>query len=243
MSVYLDLAFLANFLFDAELLCLAHFICSEKIRPFRIFLAAFMGGIEGVLVFFPFFGALLMPSVNFAISLLITAVALAPCKIRKFITFYIIFVLSSFFVAGFMVFAHAGAFWGILLIMPAYFAIAKIKNELSLKRTKAILYYDGKRIEKQALYDSGNSVTYLGKPVIFGNREIIPEFLGVQKLENCENVCIIPYKSPAKSGTVLGIRLDKAVVFGKSYDGAVLGFFDESVKDEIILNGTMMWRG
>jgi len=243
MSVYLDLAFLVNFLFDAEILCLSHFICSEKIRPFRIFLAAFMGGIEGVLVFFPFFDALSLPSVNFFVSLLIAAIASAPCKIGKFITFYIIFVSASFFIAGFMVFAHAGVFWGILLAMPVYFAIAKIKSEIFLKRTKAVLYYGGKRIERQALYDSGNSVTYLGKPVIFGNRALIPEFLGDESLENCEKICIIPYKSAGKSGTVLGIRLDKAVVCGKAFDGAVLGFFDEGFKDEIILNGTMMWKG
>ena len=243
MSVYLDLAFLANFLFDAELLCLTYFICSEKIRPFRIFLAAFMGGVEGVLVFFPFFRALSEPSVNFAMSLLIVLIAIAPCKIGKFITFYIIFVSASFFLAGFMVFAHTGTFWGILLILPIYLAISKIKKELLSKRTKAVLCYDGKSIERQAFYDSGNSVTYFGKPVIFGGRELIPELLGKESLESCEKVCIIPYKTLGKSGTVMGIRLDRAVVCGKSYEGAVLGFFDEEAKDEIILNGSMIWKG
>lgn len=242
MSVYIDLAFLANFLFDAQLLCLASVICSEKIRPVRILLAAFMGGIEGVLVFFPFFVALSLPSVNFAVSLLIVAIAAAPCKIRKFVAFYIVFVSSSFFLAGLMAFVRAGTFWGILLILPCYFAIAKIKKELFLKRTRVILRYGGKKIEKQALYDSGNSVTYLGKPVIFGNKELICELLGGESLDTCKNVCIIPYKTLGKSGTVKGIRLDNAVICGKSYSGVVLGFFDESFKDEIILNG-MMWKG
>ena len=243
MSVYLDLAFFANFLFDAQLLCLAYFICSEKIRPFRVILAAFMGGVQGVLVFFPFFGALSLPSVNFAISLLITLIAISPCKIKKFAAFYIVFLSSSFFLAGLMVFAKAGTVWGVLLIMPAYFAISKIKKEIFLKRTCAVLCYGGKRIEKTALYDSGNSVTYMGKPVIFGKKELITELLGDEELKSCENVCVIPYKTLAKSGTVMGLRLDYAEVFGKSYRGAVLGFFEEDTGDEIILNGSMMRKG
>ncbi len=243
MSVYLDLAFFANFLFDAQLLCLAHFICSEKIRPLRVVLAAFMGGIGGVLVFFPFFGALSLPSVNFAVSLLITLTAIAPCKIGKFVAFYIVFLSSSFFLAGLMVFARAGTVWGVLLIMPAYFAIAKIKKEIFLKRTVAVLCYGGKRIEKTALYDSGNSVTYMGKPVIFGKKELASELLGEEALETCENVCAVPYKTLGKRGIVLGLRLDYAEAFGKSYSGAVLGFFEEDANDEIILNGSMMRKG
>ena len=133
MSVYLDLAFLINFLFDIELLWITHIICSEKIRPFRIFLAAFMGGLQGVVVFFPFFSALSLPPVNFLISLIMVFTAVSPCKIGKFITFYIIFVSASFFTAGLTVFMHADALMGILLVLPCYFLIVKIKKELYLQ--------------------------------------------------------------------------------------------------------------
>ena len=162
---------------------------------------------------------------------------------KKFITMYIIFMSSSFILAGLMMYTRAGTFWGIMLILPAYCAIARIKKELFLKRTKAVLCYGGRRIERRALYDSGNSVTYMGKPVIFGNKELIPEFLGDEDIEACGNICVIPYKTLGKSGTVLGIRLDHAEVYGKSYAGAVLGFFDGAVRDEIILNGTMVRKG
>ena len=244
MSVYLDLAFCANFLFDAQIIVIAHLICSKKIRPLRVFFAALMGGVEGVLVFFPYFGILSLPPINAAVSVLMTAIAICPCRVRQFLRFYIVFMSASFFLAGFMTFLSAGALWGSLLILPTCLMLKRIKDEIFLKRADAVLYFNGKRVEKRALYDSGNCVFYLGKPVIFGNKKLFFDLFGKdsseEELKTCEKMCVIPYKTVGKSGTVMGIRLDKAVVDGKCFDGAVLGFFEENLRDEIILNGTMM---
>ncbi|MCR4719242.1 MAG: sigma-E processing peptidase SpoIIGA [Firmicutes bacterium] len=243
MSIYLDLAFFANFLFDAELVVMAHLICSKKIRPFRIFFAAFLGGVQGVLVFFPYFGILSLPPVSFLLSLLMVAAAICPCKKRDFFAFYIIFLGGSFFLAGIITFMNAQFFWSILLIMPVYGVITKIKKEISIKHSTVTLCYKDRKIEKTALYDSGNSVFYMGKPVIMANRKLVADFLGKDflqaDLESCEDICIIPYKTVGQSGTLMGIRLDSAIVSGKSYDGAVLGFFDENLRDEIVLNRIM----
>ncbi|MBR4723906.1 MAG: sigma-E processing peptidase SpoIIGA [Clostridia bacterium] len=243
MSVYLDLAFFLNFVFDAELIIMTHLICSKKIRPFRVFLAAFLGGMQGVLVFFPYFGILSLPPVSILVSVLMTTAAICPCKKRDFFTFYIIFLGASFFLAGIITFAKTRLLLGSLLIIPLYGVIEKIKKEIFLKRSTVTLCYKDRKIEKTALYDSGNAVFYLGKPVIMANRKLLCDFFGKdfaqRDLESSEDVCIIPYKAVGKSGTVIGIRLDAAIVNGKSYCGAVLGFFDESLNDEIILNRTM----
>lgn len=243
MSIYLDLAFFLNFLFDAELIILTHLVCSRKVRPFRVFLAAFLGGMQGVFVFFPYFGILSLPPVSVLVSFLITAAAIYPSSKKDFFTFYIIFLGASFFLAGAITFAHVQVLWGSLLIIPLYGVIAKIKKEILLKHSTVTLCYKDRRIEKKALYDSGNSVFYLGKPVIIANKTLIGDFFGenirVCDLEKSEDVCVIPYKTVGKSGTLIGIRLDSAVVDGKSYDGTVLGFFDENLNDEIILNRVM----
>ncbi|MCR4693267.1 MAG: sigma-E processing peptidase SpoIIGA [Firmicutes bacterium] len=244
MSIYLDLAFLINFLFDFELIILVHLICSKKIRPFRAFFAAFLGGMQGVLVFFPYFGILSLPPVSLLVSFMITAICENPRKKREFLNFYIIFHASSFFLAGIMTFMHANTILGALMILPVYEIVIKIKKEIFVKHSIITLCYKGKIIEKPALYDSGNAVFYLGKPVIFGNTRLIYDFFDThfsqKDLEMCENVCIVPYKTVGKSGVVMGIRLDRAVVNEKIYEGAVLGFFDENFEDEIILNRIMV---
>jgi len=243
MGIYLDLAFFANFLFDAELIVMAHLICSRKIRPFRIFIAAFLGGLQGVLVFFPYFGILSLPPVSILVSLFMAAAAICPCRKKDFFSFYIIFLGTSFFLAGIISFMRAELFWASLLILPIYCAVTVIKKEICLKRSRVTLFYKDRVIKKEALYDSGNAVFYFGKPVIMANMELLNEILGKDFTENalksCEDICVIPYKTVGKSGTLTGIRLDRAIVNGKNYEGAVLGFFDEDLSDEIILNRVM----
>ena len=244
MSVYLDLAFFLNFIFDLELIILTHLICSKKIHTLRVLISAFLGGMQGVLVFFPYFGILSLPPVSILVSLLMAAICQNPLKKREFLSFYIIFLASSFFLAGILAFMRAKTIMGVLMILPVYAVIIKVKKEIFVKRSRVVLYYKDKKIEKPALYDSGNAVFYLGKPVIFGNIELLCNFFDTQlskkDLENCENICIVPYKTVGKSGTITGIRLDKALVNGKTYEGAILGFFEENFEDEIILNRIMV---
>lgn len=239
MSVYLDLAFFLNFLFDGELIILSHLICSKKVRPFRVLLAAFLGGVEGVFVFFPYFGILSLPPVSILVSLLITAAAISPCRKRDFFAFYIVFLGSSFFLAGIITFVRAEWLWGGLLILPLYGIVTRIKKEILQKHTTVTLCYKDKKFTKTALYDSGNSVFYFGKPVIMAKKELLGDFFCKENLEECEDICVIPYKTVGKSGVLTGIRLERAIVNGKSYDGAVLGFFDDNLSDEVILNRIM----
>ena len=241
MTIYIDTAFLINFTFDAQLITLTCLICSKKVKPYRVLFTAIMGGVQGVLVFFPYFDILSLPPVNILVSLMMSTIAVCPCKTKDFLKFYMIFLSLSFCLAGIMTFLSLRGIIGAFLIFPAYAIIRKIKSEIVLKRTKVSLYLDGKKIEKDALYDSGNSVFYFGKPVIFGNSSLIYELFDKEFcLYEYSGICIIPYKTVGKSGIVMGIRLDRAVIDGKSYDGTVLGLFDEKLKDEIILNGVMM---
>ena len=67
MSVYLDVAFLINFLFDAEIIILTLKIASKKIAYLRVVFAAFVGGMAGVFVFFPYFRILALPPISFSV--------------------------------------------------------------------------------------------------------------------------------------------------------------------------------
>lgn len=244
MSIYLDSAFFINFLFDLEIIIFAHFVCTKKICALRVFCSAFLGGMQGVLVFFPYFDILSLPPVSLIVSLLMTAICQSPGRIREFLSFYIIFLASSFFLAGIMTFMHAKNITGLLFILPVYAIVMTIKKKIFVKESRITLYYKDKIIEKTALYDSGNAVFYSGKPVIFGNIDLLCDILDTDfpkmDLEKCEKVCIVPYKTVGKSGIIKGIRLDRVTVNGKNYENAVLGFFEEKLEDEIILNRIMV---
>ena len=109
-----------------------------------------------------------------------------------------------------------------------------------------LLSYKGKKIEKNAVYDSGNTVFYYGTPVIFGSKTIFFEILGKNFEDSdilteigAEDLCMVSYKTVGKSGIAKGIRLENAVVSGKSFEGTVICLFEGDLKDKIILNSIM----
>ncbi|MBR4173465.1 MAG: sigma-E processing peptidase SpoIIGA [Clostridia bacterium] len=111
---------------------------------------------------------------------------------------------------------------------------------------RVTLTYNGRKIEKDALYDSGNSVFYLGKPVIFGDRQLFCEILNkdFSKTEIMsgaffDGLCLVPYRSMGKSGLAVGIRLENAETPQKSYYGTVICLYDGDLKNKVILNCIM----
>lgn len=246
MYIYLDLAFLLNFLFDAEIIFLTHVFLSKKVAYSRMVFAAFLGGLEGVFVFFPYFRILSLPPVSFLAALFMVIIAVKPVSAREAFEGYIFFLTAAFLIGGAMAFLKLKIIFGLFLILPLYMAILNIKKRIFKKHTSVTLCYKGRKIEKNAVYDSGNTVSYYGKPVIFGNKTIFFEILdkknevgGILSEINKEDLCIVSYKTVDRNGIAAGIRLENAVVSGKSFEGTVICLFEGGLKDEIILNGIM----
>ena len=241
MRVYLDIAFFVNFIFDAEILFLMLTITSKKITYKRLIFAALLGGLQGVFVFFPYFRILSLPPVSFLVSLLMVFIAAKPSTKREFFENYLIFLMTSFLFGGVMTFLKLRAVFSTLLILPVYLGILKIRQKIFKKRTRITLCYKGKNLERDAVYDSGNTVFYFGKPVIFGSKRLFCDILDRDLSDmKYEDFCLVPYKCVGKSGIAKGIRLDKAVVSDKNFDGTVFCYFDEDLNDEVILNGVMV---
>lgn len=239
MSVYLDIAFLINFLFDTEIILLTLLVTSKKIMPYRIVLAGFLGGLEGVFVFFPYFEILLIPPISFLISFLLVFISVYPSKLKELFETYIFFLITAFLFGGIMSFFNLKTIFGLFLILPIYLAIIRVRKEIFKKRTRVTLCYKGREIEKNALYDSGNTVFYFGKPVIFASKELFLEILG-EDFADEKDLCTVTYGSAGKKGISQGIRLEKAVVSGKSFDGAVICPIGNDLKEDVILNGIMV---
>ena len=244
MSVYLDIAFFINFLFDAEILFLLLKVASKKITYSRLFISALLGGLQGVFVFLPYFRILSLPPVSFLVSFFMVFVAVNPQSKKELFGSYIIFLMIAFFFGGAMTFFRLKAILGLLMILPLYFGLIKIRRKIFKKKINVTLVYKGKILERDAVYDSGNTVQYFGRPVIFGNKRLFYEIVGKKQImpneENATDFCLVPYKCVGKSGIAKGIRLDRAVVSDRNFDGAVFCCFEENLTDEVILNGIMI---
>ena len=242
MSVYLDIAFFVNFIFDAEILFLMLTVTSKKITYNRLFFSALLGGLQGVFVFFPYFRILSLPPVSFLVSFFMVFLAVNPTSIKELFGSYLIFLMTAFLLGGAMSFLKFKAVFGVLLILPLYFGIMKTRKKIIRKKINVTLFYKGKILERDAVYDSCNMVFYFGKPVIFGNKSLFYEIVGDRQmfLNREKDFCLVPYKCVGKSGIAKGIRLDKAVVSDKNFDGTIFCCFEDNLTDEVILNGIMV---
>ena len=247
MTIYADVLFLMNFLFDAELLFLLCKIYSKKASVFRILLSAAVGGGSGVLVFIPFFEILSYPPAKVVIPAIMTAIVFYPGKIKTYLDAVLIFIGMSFFLSGAVHFAGIDGIWALLIPVPLYGIVSVIKKRTSRTRKSALLCYHGKTCLLDGFYDNGNMLSYCGTPVILGSRVVFEKLFGkgfsILALSEWVNPCdvrMIPYSALGKNGAVIGIKLDYARIDKKDYTGVVLAYSEKEFSEELILNSIMI---
>ncbi len=244
MTIYADILFLINMVFDLEMLLIMLRLCSKKIHIFRLLLSACLGGMQGVFLFIPYFRVLCISPMRFLYPLLTVFIAAKPRGAREAAEEYLVFMGISFLFSGAITFFKIGAYKGLLLILPIYLLICLAKRKLVLKKCNVKLFYKGRSTETEGFYDSGNMLFYNGMPVMLASANVFKKVTGVKDLsESCENICdlkVIPYKTLGKTGAVFGITLDKAVVGSKEYENVILARTTDNFQDELILNGNML---
>ena len=110
-----------------------------------------------------------------------------------------------------------------------------------------MLEYDGKIIEVDGFFDSGNMLLSGGMPVILGNGRVFKELFGcefsnknINSLSERFEMRVVPFISLGKSGTVLGVRLNRIWVDGKEYNDIVLAYAGDKFSDDLVLNSVMV---
>lgn len=246
MTVYADILFLINFAFDAEILAILCKIYSKKIPPFRFLLSACLGGFAGVFAFIPYFEILSRPPARFILPIIMTALVFLPCKKGRLAGAAVSFTAISFLFSGAIHFFGMSALSGLLLPAILYPAICIVRKNIKRKRSTALLKYKDRKISGEGFFDSGNLLKSGGAPVILGSRAIFESLFGkgfrieaVSEWTDSEDIRLVPYSTLGKSGAVLGIKLDSAVIDGKSYDNTVLAYCEDNFSEDLILNATM----
>jgi len=246
LTVYADVAFIINFIYDLELLVLLCKVFSKKVPKMRVFLSAFMGGLLGVFAFLPYLEVLTRPAARFVFPVFYVYMVFKPLGVKDFVNRYLCFVSISFIMSGAITYLGLGVFSGILIPGVIYFLFIVLRKNVIKKKRDVILEYKGKRVMTEGFYDSGNMLLSGGLPVILGNSRIFEKLLDCKV--SYENICslsekfemrIIPFISLGKSGTIIGIKLNRIWVDGKKYDDIVLAFAGNKFADELILNSIM----
>ncbi len=209
MTVYIEYAFLQNFLIDGALLWLAGRASRLSLRWWRIVLSAVIGAAFAVV--FPFLslsGGMAL-CLKLAVGLLLPLLAMSKKKGGRYAMNAVFFLLFSFafggvLLAGMHNYALERLSFGwvavgiALLAMISVFFVEKWYKKRSVYRH----VYDcrvkigGKSAKIKGFYDSGNLATRKGRPVCFLAADILYDLCGEGLFSSqregqvCDEMCI-----------------------------------------------------
>lgn len=98
--VYIDVLFLVNMMIDGMLLWCSTKIAGVRTRWWRIFIAAVIGGVYAVCVFFPKLSALYLLAAKVAVSVIMVCIVFWVKTWRELLRAITIFYLTSFIFGG-----------------------------------------------------------------------------------------------------------------------------------------------
>ncbi len=234
MVVYIEYAFLENFLFDGVLLALAGFAARIKLRPWRILLSAAIGA--GFAVVFPllilptFLSVFLKISVGFLLCLLSFDRLKSKKDWGRYAFNAALFFLFTFSFGGVLTGVYEGFLTGKTAEkVPAWFvflgfsltsfALLLLLRKIYEKRAvHAFIYpckllFMGRKIETRGYFDSGNLATKEGVPVCFLSSDLFYDLFWAEDTgQVCDEMAITTVagekKIPLYKG-ILRIKTDK----------------------------------
>lgn len=256
VEVYAEYLFLENFIMNFIILHITSILGKYQGNRIKIVIGAIVAALYSFIIFFPNLHFLLTFSMKLVISMLIIVISFMPYKFKDFIKYLSYFYLISFIFGGttfalfyftnFKSIVSNGIFYtnditfklllysaavGYILIVLSY---TLLKNRVSKERlyNEVIIEFDSKKMEFNALIDTGNSLSdpISNFPVIIVEysaiKEILPE--NIKKIfqnKNCESLekvseileksnwinrfRIIPFSSLGKeNGILIGFKPD-----------------------------------
>ena len=253
MKIYLDLIMILNFFFDLILLLSVAIILKRKIIYERLIISSFIGGLS-ILGLFISFNSISLFIYKFLISILMVVICFKYQDIKYFFNNILYLYINSIVLGGFLyflniefsykrnglVFYHHGLsinfitliILGPLIIYLYVKQIKKIKNNYNNYLNVNIFYKD-KSYTYTGYYDSGNNLTYKGKPVILIDKKKL--------LFEIKEFSYMPYQALNYTGLLKLIKLDKVIIDNNLYN-AYLGISSTNIKIDgvdVLLNNKM----
>jgi stage II sporulation protein GA (sporulation sigma-E factor processing peptidase) len=206
-EIYIDILFLVNFAADYFLLLGTARMMRYPVRRLRLVMAAAIGALYAVLIFFPFFRFGICILMKAAISVVMIFVAFGYGKKKLFLKLLLCFYFISFLfggtIGGLSTFTGIGAAIGLKISNGALYlnfpiwlligyilfsyvlllAVNKIttrRGDVDSRLYQVEVYMGEKSVKFAAIADSGNLLTSLTgqKPVMIAEREILLPLFG-----------------------------------------------------------------
>ncbi len=250
MTVYIDGVLFINFAFDFLLLLTTSIVLKRNVKIFNIILGAFIGSLSTLVLFFNI-NSIQLFIIKIYLSILMNLFTFYYKDLKYTLTNIGVFYIVSILLGGFLYllniefsYKHEGLIFynnGLSINVIFLFIISpiilyiyvrqskvfqkKIKNyhKVNLKIGKKTLYLNG-------YLDTGNTLTYKGKPVIITN---IPNTFKAKKI-------LVPYMAIDGSGVIECIEAKVEIIGIRTYD-VLLGFSENlNISGvDILLNGKM----
>ena len=205
MTVYIEYAFLENFLFDGVLLALALYAANAPFSWGRLILSAFCGAVFAILFPLLRLQKALLWLLKIAVGFLLPLLAYGQIKRKKDWGRYaftaVFFLVITFFIGGALtallqeIFPKIHTLWTALAFCAlALLALLLVKKFRERRRLNDFLYdcrieYGGKCLWVRGFLDSGNAATKDGLPVCFLSPECVYELYGEEIIKCAGQVC------------------------------------------------------
>ncbi len=242
MVVYADILMLVNFIVDYFLLAATALLLKRRVTLWRSLLGAAVGAVSSLYIFLPQSAFFLEVLIRFLISAVITLCTFGFKRLKDFLRATVCFFAVTFLYAGAMmalwlllrpdgmvinnsvVYFNISPLFLILFSVAGYFlsAVARLllsKKSASAKRCSVTLKVGEKRVTREAIVDSGNSLSdaFGLSEVIISDSNTATSLLGSLSSDFCRSrYRAIPCGTVAATDILDGYRLDSAAI---SFDG------------------------
>lgn len=191
MTIYIDGILFLNFAFDFLLLLTTKIVLKRNIKLFNILLGAFIGSLSTLLLFFNI-NSLQLFIIKIYLSILMCLFTFYYKDIKYTLTNIGTFYMVSIILGGFLYllniefsYKHEGLIFynnGLSINVIILFIISPVILYIYVRQSKMLqkkiknYYKVNLKVENKTLYlngylDTGNTLTYKGKPVIIINRK------------------------------------------------------------------------
>lgn len=249
MTIYIDGVLFLNFFFDFLLLFSVQVLLKRNVKIFRIVLGAFVGSLTILVLFFKI-SSLQLFFIKLYLSILMILITFGYKNLKTFLVNIVMFYIVSIFLGGFLYFLniefayrHKGILFynnGIsinfifLIIVSPLVLYFYVKQNIMYKKKivntyKVNIYIGRKILNLNGYLDTGNTLTFKGKPVIITN---IKNTFKNKKM-------YIPYTSVGASGLLEGIKVRRVEVVGIGMFENIYLAFNENINMDVLLNGLM----
>ena len=245
MTIYVDLLFVLNFIYDLLLLMTVSITLKRNTKIKRLLLSALFGALTTFVIFIPINKYLLL-LIKIFLGIIMTIICYGYKNIKYFINNCIYLYMSSVILAGFLYFLKIEfnnlSYVLILLISPIILYLyikqtKELKEIVNFYNNVIINFKNNRKLEVIGFIDSGNK---LKDPVT--NKYIV--LINKKKLKGIYNIrspMYVVVKTVNKTSLLECISIKNIIIDDKEYTNYLLGLTDSEFSGfDCLLNYNIM---